>query len=70
MAKYRDEDIIALLEGHGLSWRDYFLNSMANIAFRDEAGKEMLLIIEDDQMHHATSKFLKRRGLVQSEGGL
>ncbi len=69
MTKYRDEDVIALLEGHGLSWRSFFLVSLGNIAFRDEHGKEMILIIEDDQMHSAACKFLKRQGLVQSQDG-
>jgi hypothetical protein len=67
MAKHRNEEIIAMLEGHGLPWQNYFVLNKAIVAFRDERGQVMSLIIEDDQLNVATCKFLERQGLSLNE---
>ena len=56
-----------MLESHGLPWQRYFVIDKATVAFRNDAGQVHYLIIEDDQLHYATCKFLERQGLKNSD---
>lgn len=69
MMQHSEAEIIATLEGHGLPWRSFFVINRTLVAFHDERGRRMLLIIEDDQLNIAICKYLQRHGFEVNDDG-
>ena len=66
--KYSDEIIKQYLDGHGIPWDQYFVLNSQLPAYRDNNGRLMTLVIEDDAMHSAVQSFLIRMGKTELLG--
>lgn len=66
--KFSDEEIILALESLGVPWQQHFVLNGGLIVFSDAGGRMFIHVIENDDLHASTKRFLTRHGLVRNEG--